>query len=395
MLHTIATWVKMEVKTFGISKKKQNVKEENYMNTERKLASIRRVSAIQPIEGADSIEIAVVDGWKVVTKKGEYTSGSLCIYCEIDSFLPIKEEFEFLRKSSYKKMGDQEGFRLRTIKLRGQVSQGLLLPLTTFQSFGYRLSPNLLNENYAIEPDRVVISPSDMIELSEGSDVTEVLGIVKYEPPIPAELSGKVKGNFPSFLRKTDEERVQNITKEYGEYCYQSKHQFYVTEKLDGSSSTFYFNNGEFGVCSRNLELLETEGNTFWKVARELDLENKLRNYGINVSLQGELIGEGVQGNPYKLKGQTVKFFNAFDIDKQERMSLGGFLKIMDDLDLDFVPFLDMNFLLPRSIDGMLEYAEGKSKLNYETEREGVVVRSMDTKISFKAISNKFLLNEK
>ena len=395
MLHTIATWVKMGVKTSGILKKKQNVKEENYMNTERKLASIRRVSAIQPIEGADAIEIAVVDGWKVVTKKGEYVPGSLCIYCEIDSFLPIKEEFEFLRKSSYKKMGDQEGFRLRTIKLRGQVSQGLLLPLTTFQSFGYRLSPNLLNENYAIEPDRVVISPSDMIELSEGSDVTEVLGIVKYEPPIPAELSGKVKGNFPSFLRKTDEERVQNITKEYGEYCYQSKHQFYVTEKLDGSSSTFYFNNGEFGVCSRNLELLETEGNTFWKVARELDLENKLRNYGINVSLQGELIGEGVQGNPYKLKGQTVKFFNAFDIDKQERMSLGGFLKIMDDLDLDFVPFLDMNFLLPRSIDGMLEYAEGKSKLNYETEREGVVVRSMDSKISFKAISNKFLLDEK
>ena len=395
MLHTIATWVKMGVKTSGILKKKQNVKEENYMNTERKLASIRKVSSIQPIEGADAIEIAVVDGWKVVTKKGEYVPGSLCIYCEIDSFLPIKEEFEFLRKSSYKKMGDQEGFRLRTIKLRGQVSQGLLLPLTTFQSFGYRLSPNLLNENYAIEPDRVVISPSDMIELSEGSDVTEVLGIVKYEPPIPAELSGKVKGNFPSFLRKTDEERVQNITKEYGEYCYQSKHQFYVTEKLDGSSSTFYFNNGEFGVCSRNLELLETEGNTFWKVARELDLENKLRNYGINVSLQGELIGEGVQGNPYNLKGQTVKFFNAFDIDKQERMSLGGFLKIMDDLDLDFVPFLDMNFLLPRSIDGMLEYAEGKSKLNYETEREGVVVRSMDTKISFKAISNKFLLNEK
>jgi len=395
MLHTIVTWVKMGVKTSGILKKKQNVKEENYMNTERKLASIRKVSSIQPIDGADAIEIAVVDGWKVVTKKGEYVPGSLCIYCEIDSFLPIKEEFEFLRKSSYKKMGDQEGFRLRTIKLRGQVSQGLLLPLTTFQSFGYRLSPNLLNENYAIEPDRVVISPSDMIELSEGSDVTEVLGIVKYEPPIPAELSGKVKGNFPSFLRKTDEERVQNITKEYGEYCYQSKHQFYVTEKLDGSSSTFYFNNGEFGVCSRNLELLETEGNTFWKVARELDLENKLRNYGINVSLQGELIGEGVQGNPYKLKGQTVKFFNAFDIDKQERMSLGGFLKIMDDLDLDFVPFLDMNFLLPRSIDGMLEYAEGKSKLNYETEREGVVVRSMDTKISFKAISNKFLLNEK
>jgi hypothetical protein len=394
MLHTIATWVKMGVKTSGILKKKQNVKEEKYMNTERKLASIRRVSSIQPIEGADAIEIAVVDGWKVVTKKGEYTSGSLCIYCEIDSFLPIKEEFEFLRKSSYKKMGDQEGFRLRTIKLRGQVSQGLLLPLTTFQSFGYRLSPDLLNENYAIEPDRVVISPSDMIELSEGSDVTDVLRIVKYEPPIPAELAGKVKGNFPSFLRKTDEERVQNITKEYGEFL-ESKTQFYVTEKLDGSSATFYFNNGEFGVCSRNLELLETEGNTFWKVAREMDIENKLRNYGKNISLQGELIGEGIQGNPYKIKGQTVKFFNVFDIDNQERMGLGAFLQVMDNLDLDFVPFLETNFSLPRSIGGMLDYAEGKSKLNNNTEREGVVVRSMDSKTSFKAISNKFLLNEK
>jgi len=203
-----------------------------------------------------------------------------------------------------------------------------------------------------------------------------------------------VKGNFPSFLRKTEEERVQNITKEYGEFL-ESKTQFYVTEKLDGSSATFYFNNGEFGVCSRNLELLETEGNTFWKVVREMDIENKLRNYGKNISLQGELIGEGIQGNPYKIKGQTVKFFNVFDIDNQERMGLGAFLQVMDNLDLDFVPFLETNFILPRSISGMLDYAEGKSKLNYETEREGVVVRSMDSKISFKAISNKFLLNEK
>ena len=133
----------------------------------------------------------------------------------------------------------------------------------------------------------------------------------------------------------------------------------------------------------------------FWKVVREMDIENKLRNYGKNISLQGELIGEGIQGNPYKIKGQTVKFLNVFDIDNQERMGLGAFLQVMDNLDLDFVPFLETNFILPRSIIGMLDYAEGKSKLNYETEREGVVVRSMDSKISFKAISNKFLLNEK
>jgi RNA ligase (TIGR02306 family) len=229
----------------------------------------------------------------------------------------------------------------------------------------------------------------------EGQDVTEMLGIVKYEPPIPAELAGKVKGQFPSFLRKTDEERVQNLVKEYEEYKYQSKHQFYITEKLDGSSATFYLNNGEFGVCSRNLELLETEGNTFWKVARETDLENKLRQHGKNLSLQGELIGEGIQGNPYKIKGHTVQYFNVFDIDKQQRVGINEFLTIMDELNLDFVPYLEIPAILPNTVEDMLKYAEGKSRLNNKTEREGVVVRSMDNTISFKAISNNFLLNEK
>lgn len=336
---------------------------------ERKLATIRKVSEILPIDGADAIEIAVVDGWKVVTKKGEYKPGDLCVYCEIDSFLPIREEFEFLRKSSYKKMGDQEGFRLRTIKLRGQVSQGLLVSLSIFGDFSWTAY--------------------------EGLDVTERLGIVKYEPPIPAELAGKVKGNFPSFLRKTDEERVQNLTKEYEEWKLQSKHQFYATEKLDGSSATYYFNNGVFGVCSRNLELLETEENTFWKVARQLDLEEKLRSYGKNISIQGELIGEGIQGNPYKIKGQTVRVFNVFDIDTQSYYGLPGLLTVCEDLKLETVPVLDKTFMLPDTVENLLSYADAKSQLNPNFDREGVVIRSLDRTISFKVISNKFLLNEK
>jgi len=341
---------------------------------ERKLATIRKIAELRPIEGADKIELAIVDGWQVVVAKDvEHKVGNKVVYCEIDSFLPIREEFEFLRKSSYKKMGDQEGFRLKTIKLRGQVSQGLILPIS-------------------VVPITQFATAHD---LPEGMDVTEMLGIVKYEPPIPAELAGKVKGGFPSFLSKTDEERVQNLVKEYGEWKFTSKHQFYVTEKLDGSSATYYVNDGVFGVCSRNLELLETEGNTFWKVARELDLENKMRSLNMNVCFQGELIGEGIQGNPYKIKGQTVKFFNVFDIDQHQRVSLGTFLKIMDDLDLDFVPFIDVKLLLPNTVEDMLKFAEGKSKLNNDVEREGVVVRSMDTSISFKAISNKFLLEEK
>lgn len=339
--------------------------------TERKLASVRVINSIQPIPNADKIELVTVDGWNVVVAKDVgHKVGDLVIYCEIDSFLPIREEFEFLRKSSYKKMGDVEGFRLRTVKLRGQVSQGLILPISV-------LNP----------PDtNIYVTPF------EGLDVTEMLDIVKYEPPIPAELSGKVKGVFPSFIPKTDEERIQNLTKEYEEWKYQSKHQFYVTEKLDGSSATFYVKDGEFGVCSRNLELLETEGNTFWKVARELDLENKLKSLGKNISLQGELIGEGIQGNPYKLKGQTVRFFNVFDIDKQERLNLRDFIVILELLGLQSVPILGTQFFLPDSVEELLQVAEGKSVLNPDTEREGVVVRSVDGSISFKAISNAFLL---
>lgn len=360
---------------------------------ERKLASIRKISDIQPIDGADMIELAIVDGWKVVVAKNVgHKVGDMVVYCEIDSFLPIKDEFEFLRKSSFKKMGDQEGFRLKTIKLRGQVSQGLILPLSVFEGYGYRVSENLLNENPALEPNRSVISPSDMIELVVGNDVTEVLGIVKYEPPIPAELAGKVKGLFPSFIRKTDEERIQNLSDQYDEL---KKHTYYVTEKLDGSSATFYYKDGVFGVCSRNLELLETEGNTFWKVARELDLENKLKDYGVNISVQGELIGEGIQGNPYKIKGQTVRFFNLFDIDLQEYHSLPTFQKTMNELGLETIPILDVRFTLPESIDELLKYADSKSVLNPNFDREGVVIRSLDRKISFKVISNKFLLNEK
>ena len=338
---------------------------------ERKLASIRRISDIQPIEGADMIELAIVDGWKVVVaKEVGHKINDLVVYCEIDSFLPIKEEFEFLRTSSFKKMGGQEGFRLKTIRLRGQVSQGLILPIVVL---------NPPNTNIYVTP-------------FEGLDVTEMLDIVKYEPPIPAELAGKVKGMFPSFIRKTDEERIQNLAAEYDEM---KKHTYYVTEKLDGSSATFYFNNGEFSVCSRNLELLETEGNTFWKVARELDLENKLREYDINLSVQGELIGEGIQGNPYKIKGQTVRFFNLFDIDLQEYHSLNVFQQTMEVLGLETVPVLDTHFHLPETIDELLKMADSKSVLNSNFDREGIVIGSLDRKISFKVISNKFLLNEK
>lgn len=351
----------------------------------RKLASIQRVREIRPIEGADAIELAIINSWQVVVAKDVgHRVDDLVVYCEIDSFLPIREEFEFLRKSSYKKLADgTEGFRLKTIKLRGEVSQGLLLPLSVFGDFSWTAY--------------------------EGLDVTDKLGIVKYEPPIPAELSGAAKGYFPSFIRKTDEERVQNLTREYEQWL-EAGHHFYVTEKLDGSSATFYIKDGEFGVCSRNLELADPgefvpgtvmcedgierpkKENSFWKVAREMDIRAKLLATGRNLCLQGELIGEGIQGNPYKLRGQTVKFYSAFDIDKQQRLPMHEFLMLMGSLGYDTVPVINVGITLPHSIEQVLKNAEGKSVLNAGTEREGLVIRSLDSKISFKAISNRFLL---
>jgi len=329
----------------------------------RKLATIRTIKELLPIEGADRIELAIVDSWKVVVAKG-LNVGDEVVYCEIDSFLPIKPEFEFLRKSCYRKLADgQEGFRLKTITLKKQISQGLCIPLKEL--------PQLAKNKV-------------------GDDVSDILGIVKYEPPIPANLSGVCKGNFPTFLKKTDEERVQNLSKEYQEYL-ASGINFYATEKLDGSSATFYLKYGEFGVCSRNLELKENADNSFWKVARSLDIENKLKKLPYNACLQGELIGEGIQGNPYKIKGQDVRFFNLFNIDTYELMPIDDLCNFCQDVDLLPVPNYD--FILPKTIDELLLIAEGKSALA-DVEREGLVIRSPDGKISFKAISNKFLLNE-
>jgi RNA ligase (TIGR02306 family) len=344
----------------------------------RKLASIKRIDTIEPIEGADKIELATVGGWKVVVAKNVgHKEGDMVVYCEIDSFLPIEPEFEFLRKSSYKKMVDgTEGFRLKTIRLRGQYSQGLILPLEDAINVMKRHNGEVYHEM-----------------LQEGADVTEMLGITKWEPPVPANLAGVAKGRFPSFIQKTDEERVQNLKTEY-EGWKDSDEEFYVTEKLDGSSATFYYRDGEFGICSRNLELERNEDNTFWKVARELKIEERLKELGRNISIQGELIGEGIQKNRYKIKGHTVRFFNVFDIDKFEKVSYDEFVKtIVEDLELQTVPIIITPvFKLPETIDYLLKMAEAKSVMNDKAEREGVVIRSRDNKISFKAISNKFLL---
>jgi RNA ligase (TIGR02306 family) len=342
----------------------------------RKLATIQRITNLTPIPDADKIEVAQVLGWKVVVKKGEFHVGSLVVYCEIDSLLPKdREEFEFLKHNNY---------RIRTVKLRGQVSQGICFPL------------DILNNNtrwHIEELERSRLTLHDLADSPVGFDVTEELGIEKYEAPIPAELAGDAKGGFPSFMMITDEDRIQILPHIPVEYAGQS---FVATEKLDGSSGSFYWKDGVFGVCGRNWEYYESPTNSFWKFARQNFMEEKLGVLGRNLGLQGEIIGEGIQKNKYKLRGQTVRFFRMFDIDKYEFLPYHEMVEIIDYLRLETVPILDMDYILPASVDEILAYAEGKSQLNPQTEREGVVFVRHEVKnqgrLSFKAISNKFLI---
>ena len=340
----------------------------------RKLATIRRIDALTPIDGADAIECATVGGWKVVVKKGEYTVGDLAVYCEIDSWIPT-ELAAFLSKGKEpREFEGIKGERLRTVKLRGQLSQGLLLPLSTVYC----------------------LSPTTEVDIM-GDDVSEPLGIVKYEAPIPAQLAGEVKGMFPGWIQKTDQERIQNLREEL-DYWLKEQHAWEVTEKLDGSSMTVYLRDGEFGVCSRNLELKPSETNSLWKVAVRNDLELKLRRANRNLALQGELIGEGIQGNPYKQKGQEFFLFDIYDIDTSKYLTPAERNAFVEEHDIKHVPVLAFgaeltNTLGVNSIDGILKFAEGKSVMGMiGCEREGLVFKSETMQCSFKAISNKFLL---
>lgn len=334
----------------------------------RKLARIEEITNIQPIEGADAIELATVKGWNVVTKKGEFKTGDKCVYFEIDSFLPVRPEFEFLRRTSYKKLSDgTEGFRLKTIRFKGQISQGLALPVS------------ILGEKQG--------------KFQPGDDVTEIIGVIKYEPPAPASLCGEIKGPHPVFFPKTDEERIQNLVEYYPDW---RDLDFYVTEKLDGTSITAYLNNKDFGICTRNNEIKEDEKITYWKIAKELNLKDKLSSLPFNSAIQGELIGEGIQTNFYKLRGQAVRIFDIFNIDEGRYLTYDEFMTTVKSLGLETVPLTNECFKLPHTMEELISSADGKSTINPNANREGIVLRTKkDKRISFKVISNQFLLSEK
>lgn len=348
----------------------------------RQLASIQTVNTVEPIPGADAIERIRILGWWVVVKKGDYRPGDRLVYCEIDSLLPEWPEFEFLRPSSFKPAQTdgsgaetlRAGFRIKTVRLRGQVSQGICFPLEILPSG----------------------TPTD-----EGTDVTEALGVIKWEPPLPVGLSGKVKGAFPAFLPKTDETRVQVletvIERNRGKT-------FAITEKLDGTSFTAFIRQGEFGICSRNLWMDEAdESNVLARVAVGNKLAEKLRaareRLGFDVAIQAEVIGPGIQKNKYASPAAMLRVFNVLNLDAYALLDHAAGLELLAAIGLESVPQLG-TVVLDHTVDQLVAMAEGTSVLNPKIQREGIVFRPLveefddeiGGRLSFKAINPKFLL---
>jgi RNA ligase (TIGR02306 family) len=348
----------------------------------RKLASIQTVNAVEPIPNADAIEKIRVLGWWVVVKKGEHKPGDRLVYCEIDSLLPERPEFEFLRASSFKPAQTDPtgavtlpaGFRIKTVRLRGQVSQGICFPLSI-------LPPG---------------APTD-----EGGYVTDALGVLKWEPPIPVGMGGKVKGPFPGFLPKTDETRVQVLESVLERNRGKT---FHVTEKLDGTSFTAFLRRGEFGICSRNLWMDEAdESNVLARVARAHRLEEKLRaardRLGFDLAIQAEVIGPGIQKNKYALKEVTLRVFSVLDVDAYKLLDHVESQALLAEMGLEPVPQLGA-IVLDHTVDQLVSLSEGTSVLNPQVQREGIVLRppveeydeEVGGRLSFKAINPKFLL---
>jgi RNA ligase (TIGR02306 family) len=346
----------------------------------RKLVSVRKVIEVSPIEKADKLELATVDGWRVVVQKNAgLRAGDLVVYCEIDSFLPIHPMFEFLRASSFRSTQHLgEGFRIKTVKLRGALSQGII---------------------FSIADIKEIIGDFD---LTPGTDLTEALGVKKYEPFISAKLAGQIRGTFPNFIPKTDQERIQNIAGEVNDMLMAGR-LFEMTLKMDGSSITLYHNNGITGVCSRNLELkLDDENNTFVRTAKATGLLDKLAATG-NYALQGELVGPGVNGNWDKIPKHEIWFFDIYDIDQQTHVDPLTFKRLSDEWQLHgehshVVPVLGVYTEAQHTpvelCDALLQIASDTQSIN-NSIAEGVVFRAIDgPRYSFKAISNKYLLAE-
>ena len=342
----------------------------------RTLASIQEILEVKPIENADAIELVVIKGWQCVCKKGEFHKGDLCIYFEVDSFLPIDERYEFLRRTSYRNndyMG--EGFRIRTITMRGELSQGLALPLTTF--------PEVIPE----------------LEL----DISEQLNIKKWELPESATSSGIEIGEKPFGIPTTDETRLQSMPEFLNAF---NGIPYYITTKMDGTSCTIYHNNGKVGVCGRNKEYKEDINTcSMWKWVVDHKIKERLIELGENIAIQGEFCGAGIQKNRLKLMEPNLYVFDIVILREGggpgRKLGLTELQRYCERLTLDMVPIEEVGDHFTYTLSELLEKAKG----NYSSglDKEGIVVRAQEPghnkdinhKMSFKVINNDFLKKDK
>ena len=339
----------------------------------RKLASVQIINGITPSEGADMIECVHVLGWQCVANKGEFQVGDKCVYMEVDSFLPVCDEFEFLRDTSFKQdevLG--AGFRLKTRKFRGQISQGLVQPLSILPEGEYQV----------------------------GDDVTEILGIRKWEVGETVLTNGTVLHRFPGDIPKTNELRVQSYPELIDEF--KKVKSYYISTKMDGTSVTMYWKDGHFGVCGRNYEYVDNEKCAMWIYAHKHSIPEKVAEHHIgNIAIQGEFCGAGIQRNRLRLTSPEWYVFTMIDLDTHERLPLARMQELCALLELDMVPVEEVkDDFAYSSVEELLERARGR----YPTgiTKEGIVIRPLvpvyseiiGGPLSMKVINNDYLLKE-
>jgi len=332
----------------------------------RSLVTIQKVKKISAIPDSDFLELAHIMGWQCVVKKNEFKEGDTGVYFEVDSFLPLDDRYEFLRNSSYRDNEDNgKGFRIRTVKLRGQLSQGLLLPLEKF--------PELEGSG-------------------EGADVTEKLNVKKWYIPETANPGGTIIGERPSGIPSSDEIRIQSAL----ELIEQLKGKpYYITTKMDGTSGIVYFIDGKIGCCSRNKEIKDEESALYWTPVYRYGLKDKLSQLGKNLILTGEICGPGVQKNKLRLASIEWYVFDVFDWNTRKYLPYDQACKICADLGIPLVPLEEQGEFFDYSLEQLLEKSKGKYASGLD--KEGIVVRnSLNPKeISFKVLNNDALLKEK
>jgi RNA ligase (TIGR02306 family) len=332
----------------------------------RSLVTIQRIKAVTAIPDSDFLETVHIMGWQCVVKKGEFKEGDLGVYFEVDSFLPLEPRYEFLRSSSYRENDDNgKGFRIRTAKLRGQLSQGLFLSLSQFP---------------------------ELEGFGEGDDVTEKLGVKKWYIPETASAGGTIIGDRPGGIPASDEVRIQSALELLD--ALRGK-PYYITTKMDGTSGIVYSIDGRIGCCSRNKEIKDEADSLYWSPVYRYSLKEKLAQYGGSIVLTGEICGPGIQRNRLRLSVPEWYVFDVMDWDSRSYVPYDRMLEICAALGVPVVPLEERGDSFSYTLEELLKKAQGKYPSGID--KEGIVVRDIlsPKAVSFKVLNNDVLLKEK